>query len=60
MKDDILTRVVVDVQGRKFYLYSDQGNERLVECQTLEEFMNVLKVCRDTLDEDTLAYATLP
>lgn len=60
MKDDILTRVVVDVQGRKFYLYSDQGNERLVECQTLEEFMNVLKVCRDTLDEGTLAYATLP
>jgi len=60
MGNDILTRVVVDVQGRKFYLYSDQGNERMVECQTLEEFMNVLKVCRETLDESTLAYATLP
>jgi hypothetical protein len=59
MDQDVLTRVVVDVEKRKFYLYSLQGDERMVECESPNEFMNVLKLCREMLDEDTLVYASL-
>jgi len=58
MQDDYLTRCVVDPVKRKFYLYSEQGDERVIDCDTVDEFMNVLELCRGVLDEDTLAYAS--
>tara|TARA_R100000030_G_scaffold45875_1_gene34619 strand:- start:290 stop:472 length:183 start_codon:yes stop_codon:yes gene_type:complete len=57
MQDDYLTRCVVDPVARKFYLYSEQGDEKVVECETVDQFMDVLEVCRGVLDEETLAYA---
>lgn len=55
--EEVLTRCVVDTLARKFYLYSDQGGERIVECQSVDQFMNVLEVVRSKLDEDTLVYS---
>ncbi len=57
MQDDYLTRCVVDPVARKFYLYSEQGDERVVDCETIDQFMAVLELVRDKCDEDTLAYA---
>ena len=57
MQDDYLTRCVVDPVKRKFYLYSEQGDERVLECETVDQFMGVLELCRAMLDEETLAYA---
>ena len=57
MQDEFLSRVVVDPVKRNFYLYSDQGGERVVECETVDQFMSVLELCRDNLDESTLAFA---
>jgi len=57
MQDEYLTRCVVDPIKRKVYMYSSEGTEREVECETVEQFMNVLNFIRETLDEDTLAYA---
>mgnify|MGYP001334310753 CR=1 len=57
MQEDYLTRCVVDPVARKFYLYSEQGDEKVVDCETVEQFMDVLEVCRGVLDEETLAYA---
>ena len=57
MQDDYLTRCVVDPVKRKFYLYSEQGDERVLDCETVDQFMSVLELCRAVLDEDTLAYA---
>ena len=54
--DDYLTRCVVDASTRRFYLYSDQGQDKVVDCDTYEEFMGVLRFCRETLDDDTLSY----
>lgn len=48
----------MDPIKRKIYLYSDEGTEREVTCDTVEEFMNVLEFVRSTLDEKTLAYAS--
>jgi len=55
--EEILTRCVVDTIARKFYLYSNEGGERVVECKSVEQFMNVLEVVRSKLNDDTLVYA---
>ena len=57
MQDEYLTRCVVDPIKRKVYLYSSEGSEREVTCDTVEEFMNVLEFVRSTLDGETLSYA---
>lgn len=56
-EEDFLSRCVVDPVKRKFYIYSEQGDEREIECETVDQFMSVLELCRGLLDEDTLAYA---
>ena len=58
MTDEFLTRCVVDPVSRKFFLYSSEGEERVVDCDTVDQFMAVLELCRDNLDENTLAYSS--
>jgi hypothetical protein len=57
MQDEFLTRCVVDPVSRKFFLYSSEGEERVVECETVDQFMSVLELCRDLLGDDILKYA---
>ncbi|NBV27472.1 hypothetical protein EBS02_00390 [bacterium] len=59
MKDGYLTKCVVDPIKRTIYLYSNEGTEKEVVCETVEEFMNVLNFVRSTLDEQTLLYSPL-
>jgi len=58
MQDEYLSRCVVDPTKRTVYLYSSEGTEKEVVCDTVDEFMNVLDFVRATLDENTLSYAT--
>ena len=51
--------IVIDVCTRSFLLISDQGSERMVECETVQEFMNVLEVVTNNLSEDQIEYADL-
>jgi hypothetical protein len=57
MQDEYLTRCVVDPVKRTVYLYSSEGSEKEVVCETVDEFMNVLDFVRATVDEETLSYA---
>ena len=57
MQDEYLTRCVVDPLKRTVYLYSSEGTEKQVSCDTVDEFMNVLDFVRATVDEETLSYA---
>jgi len=54
--DEYLTRVVIDVTARTFYLYSSEGEQRVVEDNTVEEFMTLLSIIRDVVDDDIIAY----
>ncbi len=54
--DEYLTRVVVDTQARKFYLYSSEGDSKVVDCETVDQFMNVLELVRAVMNEDIVAY----
>jgi hypothetical protein len=51
--------IVIDVCTRSFLLLSDEGNEKMVECDTVTEFMNVLDVVTANLTEDQIEYAEL-
>lgn len=57
-EEDYLTRCVVDTNARRFLLYSNQGNEKIVECDHVDEFLSILNFCRATLDESTLVYTS--
>ena len=57
MEDEYLTKCVVDPSKRTVYLYSSEGDNKVVECDTVDEFMNVLSFVRDTCPEERLSYA---
>jgi hypothetical protein len=57
MQDEFLSRCVVDPIKRTVYLYSSEGSEKQVTCDTVDEFMNVLEFVRATVSEDVLSYA---
>ena len=56
MDDEYLTKCVVDPVKRTFYLYSNEGQKKSIRCDTVEEFMGVLKVVRATCPEERLSY----
>ena len=56
MEDEYLTRCIVDPFKKRVRLFSNEGDEKVVDCATTEEFMNVLKFVRETVDEDVLTY----
>ena len=57
MEDEYLMKCVVDPAKRSFYLNSNEGDKKVVDCDTVEEFMNVLDVVRKTCPEERLVYA---
>ena len=57
MHDDLLSKCVIDTSKRKVYLYSDGGEKRVVNCDTVDEFMNVLTFVRNTVEEDRVFYS---
>ena len=57
--DAYLTRCVVNTTSRSFYLLSSDGSEKEINCETPEQCMEVLKLCRevlDDIDDDLLVY----
>ena len=48
--------VVIDICNRSFLVTSDNNDERVVECDSAEEFMSVLEVCTAHLEEDQILY----
>ena len=57
--DEHLTRVVIDTCARTYRLLSSEGCEKVVECDSVEEFMNVLELVRAVVDEDIIAYSDM-
>ena len=57
MDDEYLTKCVADPVKRTFYLYSSEGQKKSIECDSVEEFMGVLKVVRATCPEERLSYS---
>ena len=56
MDDEYLTRCVVDPLKRKLYLYSSEGDEKTVDCESMDQFMSVLRFVRETASDEVLSY----
>ena len=57
MSDDLLSKCVIDTSKRTVYLYSDGGDKKIVKCDTVDEFMNVLNFVRDMVEEERVFYS---
>ena len=57
MDEEYLMKCVVDPVKRTFYLYSNEGDEKEVVSDNVEQFMNVLKIVRSMCPEERLIYA---
>ena len=44
--DEYLTSILVDINSRYYVLFSSNGDEKKVECDTVEDFMRVLELVR--------------
>jgi len=51
--------IVIVVCTKSFLLLSDQGSTKEVNCETTEQFMNVLEVVTANLEPDQIEYAEL-
>ena len=54
--DEYLTSILVDINCRYFVMFSNEGDEKKVECETVDEFMDVLELIRQVVDEDMVFY----
>ncbi len=54
--EEYLMKCVVDPVKKSFYLHSSEGDMKTVDCNNIEEFMNVLELVRATCPEDRLVY----
>ena len=54
--ETFVENVVIDICSRSFIVTSDKNDKRMVECDSAEEFMNLLEVCTALLEEDQILY----
>ena len=60
MSDDaFVLQVTCDVNRRCFYMISSEGDEKYIECESSDEFMNVWNFVHAMLSEDEIKYAPL-
>ena len=59
MNDASVVKTIVDICSRSFKIVSDEGYIQLVQCETVQEFMDVLEVCEEFMDEDMLVYSEI-
>ena len=57
MDEEFFMKCGVDTAKKTFYLYSNEGDTKEVNCDNTEQFMNVLGVVRAMCPEERLVYA---
>ena len=59
MNDASVVKTIVDICSRSFKIVSDEGYIQLVQCETVQEFMDVLQVVNEFMDEDMLVFSEI-
>jgi len=59
MDDGFVNRTIIDVCRRSFLIISDDGEEKMITCETPEQFMDVMEVVDKLLDPDRIVYAEI-
>ena len=56
MTEEYVTSCVVDMSNKTIHIESNEGDEKTVVCETVDQFMNVLEVIRASCPEDMITY----
>ena len=59
MNDASVVKTIVDICSRSFKIVSDEGYIQLVQCDSVQEFMDVLEVVHEFCDDDMLIYSEI-
>tara|TARA_A100001388_G_scaffold3484_1_gene2579 strand:- start:98 stop:337 length:240 start_codon:yes stop_codon:yes gene_type:complete len=59
MNDASVVKTIVDICSRSFKIVSDEGYVQLVQCESVNEFMDVLEVCQEFMDDDMIVYSEI-
>jgi|TARA_B100000475_G_C14864996_1_gene259283 hypothetical protein len=57
MGNENVSNILIDVCKRTVIVLGNEGDTRLVECETINEFMNVLKIVEKYIDPEMVLYA---
>jgi hypothetical protein len=57
--EEFVYEVIVDICARTFKLKSSDGDNKIIACESSEEFMRVLDVCDQMLEPYMIKYAEL-
>ena len=57
--NDFILNVEIDLCSRTFSLLSENGEKRIIKCDTIDEFMRVLRVCDQLLPPERIIYKEL-
>ena len=56
MPEATVARCTVDIAARRFTLFSDQGDIKVLDCEDGDQFLRVLEVVRNSLPEEEVVY----
>ena len=59
MSDASVVKTIIDICSRSFKIVIDQGHIQLFQCDTVQEFMDVLEVCQEFCEDDMLIYSEI-
>jgi len=59
MNDASVVKTIVDICSRSFRIVSDEGHIQLVQCESVQEFMDVLQVVNEFMNEDMLVFSEI-
>lgn len=54
--EETLSKCVVNTSARTFSLYSNKGSEKTVECENIDQFLNVLNYVKNNIEEEEIVY----
>ena len=57
MGTENVSNILIDVCKRTVIVLGNEGDTRLVECETINEFMNVLKIIEKHINPEMVLYA---
>ena len=57
MGTENVSNILVDICKRTVIVLGNKGDTRLVECETMNQFMNVLKIIDKHIDPEMVVYA---
>ena len=56
-EEEYILGVVVDICSRKVLCISSEGDEKIVDCETPQEFINVCNFIKAVLEPEDIKYA---